>query len=132
MDVRLRSFLMEKTSQEVDSKAGVQWQKPDEANKGHARALDNALLGGLGMGLQTFVAARPPAAFTANQQRAFVPSSKLPKEIAAEHGHETRAVIIDRTTKEKHLEVAWGPERRSLWEAIDCGSIGYWSKFLLY
>lgn len=112
--------------------ARVRWDKHYEANVHHLRALDQALAGAMGLSLRDFRAERVPVPLSPQQRRFYVPSADLPASVAADGGHKSRSCILDVRTGERCLEVVWGPTRRIIFEALDCGSIGWPSKFFLY
>jgi hypothetical protein len=112
--------------------ARVRWDKHYEANVHHLRALDQALAGAMGLSLRDFRAERVPVPLSPQQRRFYVPSADLPASVAADGGHASRSCILDVRTGERFLEVVWGPTRRIIFEALDCGSIGWPSKFFLY
>ena len=59
-------------------------------------------------------------------------ASDLPPALAAESGHKRRSCLEDAATGQRYLEVAWGPDRRSLFEALDCGAVGWPGRFWLF
>lgn len=91
----------------------------------HLRATDR-----LGFGLGGFAVARVPKPLAKTQQRYMVPSSSLPPPLGSQGGQSTRACVRDESTGERWLEVLW-TDRRLLIEVLDCGSIGWPSKFYL-
>ena len=131
MAQRVRLFLKAKGDQDAKG-ARVKWDKKFVPNVEHILGLDHALQGGTGLDLKHFQAARRPVAVPPGHRRYFVPADKLPICMTRD-GFASRSCIANCTTGEKWLEVDWAPSsRKLLFEVLDCGSIGWYSKYFLF
>ena len=103
------------------------------ANKHHMLALDHAMQGGLGVGLQSFMSDSPLRPLQANEERFMLPISEVPPHIAAcTPGALFRSCIRNTETDDTRLEMRWLQDRHCLQAHLDMGSIGWPSKFYLY
>lgn len=131
MDERLRAFVQEKQSQETvnfKAKQAVRYL----ANSEYMQAVDHGLQGGVGLSLGHFVVARKLVALAPDQARLYIPAEQLPEEVARLGGFDTRSVVVNRSSGERFLECVWGLGRMCLFGSLDCGAIGFYSKFWLY
>lgn len=112
----------------IEAARKIRWDKHYEPNMEHLRGVDHALQSVLGVGLVAFGAKRMPRPLEDYEQRYTVGASDLPDSLCRGLGFASRPCIRDTRTGQSRLELIW-TDRKFLIEALDCGSIGWPSKF---